>query len=199
MLYLFFYLFKPVLWLVFRPRVYGNRKALSTKGGVIFICNHISMADPVVLGAISPRIIHFMAKKELFDSKIGKLFFKAFYAFPVSRGNVDLKSIKSAIKVLEDGKAFGIFPEGRRMVADRMDEFELGTSLIAMRSGVPVVPIYMHNRSYGWGGARIMVGDPIYSDDSSIKGSRKENEQIFTQRIMNAMNRLRRELVKICG
>lgn len=201
MLYMFFYIFfKPLVWLFIRPKVYGNKKALATKGGVIFICNHISMADPIILGLISPRAIHFMAKKELFENKVANFIFKAMYAFPVARGSADLKSIKSAIKVLESGKAFGIFPEGRRMIADRMDEFEMGTSLIAMRSGVPVVPIYLHNRIYKMFRRKLIVGDPIYSEDSCLKNaSRRENEQIFTQRIMNAMNALKKELDGICG
>lgn len=200
MLYFLFYLLKPLIWLFIRPKVYGNKKALGTKGGVIFICNHISMADPIILGLVSPRIIHFMAKKELFGPKIANAFFKACYAFPVARGTADIKSIKSAISVLEKGKAFGIFPEGRRMIANRMDEFELGTSLIAMRSGVPVVPIYLDNNWMGSWRSRLIVGDPIYSKDSALKNaSRRENEQVFTQRIMNSMNALKKELDSICG
>lgn len=200
MIYYFFYLLKPLIWLIFRPKVYGNRKALATKGGAIFICNHISMADPVLLGIVSPRIIHFMAKKEIFANPILRGFFKACFAFPVSRGTADLKSIKNAIKVLEKGGVFGIFPEGRRMVADCMDEFELGTSMIAIRTGVPVVPIYMHVRAYKMSRPKLIVGEPIYPAESHLDGaSRRENEQIFTQRIMNRMNALKRELDDICG
>ena len=200
MLYYLIYLLKPLLWLIFRPKVYGNRKALGQKGGVIFICNHISMIDPLIIGIVSPRVIHFMAKKEIFENPLGKLLFKAFFAFPVSRGTADLKSIRNAIKVLESGKAFGIFPEGRRMVADCMDEFEMGTSLIAMRTGVPVVPIYLHVKAYKMARPKMIVGDPILPSESTMSGaSRRENEQIFTQRIMNAMNALKRELDDICG
>ena len=86
------------------------------------------------------------------------------------------------------------------MIADRMDAFEPGTSMIAMRSGVPVVPIYMHNTSYSRGRAQVIVGDPIYSKDSEMpNASRRENEKVFTQRIMNSMNALKKELDSICG
>ena len=63
MIYLFICLFKPLLYLIFRPKIYGNKKALKTKGKVIFICNHINMLDPIMLALVSPRIIHFMAKR----------------------------------------------------------------------------------------------------------------------------------------
>lgn len=200
MLYLLFYFFKPLIWLFIRPKVHGNKRALNTKGGVIFICNHVSMKDPVLLGLISPRVIHFMAKKELFENKIANALFRAAYAFPVDRGSADIKSIKSAIKVLEKGCAFGIFPEGRRMIADRMDAFEMGTSMIAMRSGVPVVPIYLHNDSYRMFRPQVIVGEPIYAKDSALpNASRRENEKVFTQRIMNSMNALKKELDSVCA
>lgn len=199
MIYLLLVLFKPLIWLIFRPKVYGDKKALRTKGKVIFICNHISLIDPVVLALVSTRIIHFMAKKELFTSLPGKLLFKSLFVFPVDRGSADLKSIRNALKLLEKGKAFGIFPEGRRMVADRMDEFELGTSMISIRSGAPVVPIYMMNDSIRKMRIRMIVGEPLRSEDSAMNVSRRENEQLFTARIRNSMNALKKELESICG
>ena len=69
------------------------------------------MLDPVVIALVSPRIVHFMAKKELFKSKLLALFFKSAFVFPVDRGTADLKSLKNALKLLEKGKVFGIFPE----------------------------------------------------------------------------------------
>ena len=199
MIYLLLVLFKPLIWLIFRPKVYGDKKALRTKGKVIFICNHISLIDPVVLALVSTRIIHFMAKKELFTSLPGKLLFKSLFVFPVDRGSADLKSIRNALKLLEKGKAFGIFPEGRRMVADRMDEFELGTSMISIRSGAPVVPIYMMNDSIRKMRIRMIVGEPLRSEDSAMNVSRRENEQLFTARIRKSMNALKKELESICG
>ena len=183
MFYLFLYLMKPILWLIFRPKTYGNKKALAIKGKAIYICNHIAMTDPLILAIVSPRIIHFMAKKEVFEKPIGKLFFK---------------SLKNAFKLLEKGKVFGIFPEGRRMVADRMDEFEHGTAFVAMRSGAPVVPIYLANDSYKKGKRpRLIVGDPIYAKDSAMQASRRENELLFTQRMRNTLEALKTKLEEL--
>ena len=194
MIYLFACLFKTLFWLILRPRVYGNKAALKTKGKVIFICNHIALADPFMLALICPRIIHFMAKKELFESRIGRFFFKNLYVFPVDRGAPDIKSIKNALKLLEEGKAFGIFPEGRRMVADRMDEFEQGIAMIAMRSNAPVVPICMRNDCYRRFRFRFIVGDPVFASELPAKGGRRESEQIFVERLTNIMHALSCEL-----
>jgi len=194
MFYLLLCAFKPLFWLIFRPKVYGHREALKTKGKVIFICNHVAMLDPFMLALICPRIIHFMAKKELFDNPAGKFVFKNLFVFPVNRGAPDIKSIKNAIALLDKGKAFGIFPEGRRMVADRMDEFEQGTALIAMRSGAPVVPIYMRNDSYRRFRFRFIVGEPLAAVEPEDKSKRKESQEVFTEKLKNAMNSLRYEL-----
>jgi 1-acyl-sn-glycerol-3-phosphate acyltransferase len=200
MIYLFICLFKPLLYLIFRPKLYGAKKNLAPKGKAIFICNHLNMLDPVVIALVSPRIVHFMAKKELFKSKLLALFFKSAFVFPVDRGTADLKSLKNALKLLEKGKVFGIFPEGRRMVADRMDEFELGTAFIAMRSGAPVIPLYIKNDSFGRGKrVRMIVGEPMYAADSAMNVSRRENEVIFMQRMKNAMNALQKELEDKCS
>ena len=200
MFYIFLVIFfKPLFWLIFRPRIYGNRDALRTKGKAIFICNHIALMDPLLLAVISPRVIHFMAKKELFDKPLGRLFFKSLFVFPVNRGAPDIKSIKNSLALLEKGKAFGIFPEGRRMVADRMDEFESGIALIASRSGAPVIPIFMSNDSYRRFRFRFMVGDPVYASETAVQGSRRENEAAFVGRLTNVMHRLQSDLEEICG
>ena len=145
MLYIIAYIFfKWLLWLIYRPKVFGNKKNLRIKGGVIFIANHRALYDPLLLVVSSPRIIHFMAKKELFDNPVGRVFFKSLFVFPVNRKTADMKSIRQSLKLLRDGKAFGIFPEGRRSATDGMDEFEKGTAFIAAKSGAPIVPIYIN-------------------------------------------------------
>ncbi|MBO4384144.1 MAG: 1-acyl-sn-glycerol-3-phosphate acyltransferase [Clostridia bacterium] len=173
---------------------------MGVKGKAIFICNHVSMRDPLMLAIISPRIIHFMAKKEVFDTKLGKIFFRSMFVFPVDRGTADLKSLRNALALLDKGKVFGIFPEGRRMVAYRMDEFELGTAFIAMRSDAPVVPMYLDNDSYKkwYTRPKIIVGDPIYASETKMNVSRRENEVIFMQRLRNSLESLKKELEKKC-
>lgn len=110
MLYIIAYIFfKWLLWLIYRPKVFGNKKNLRLKGGVIFIANHRALYDPLLLVVSSPRIIHFMAKKELFDNPVGRVFFKSLFVFPVNRKTADMKSIRQSLKLLRDGKASEYF------------------------------------------------------------------------------------------
>lgn len=80
------YLLGPFILLFWRPRVFGG-KHLKVKGPAIFIANHLSMADPLLIALLSPRVVHFMAKKEIFQNLIGRWFFRSLFAFPINREN----------------------------------------------------------------------------------------------------------------
>ncbi len=187
MLYVFFkYLLMPLFWLLYRPLVIGHEN-LFIRGKAIFVSNHISMADPIVLAMVSPRLIHFMAKSELFKNPVGKLLFPLMLAFPVNRKQSDMASLKNAIRVLEKGKVFGIFPEGKRAVTDEMDVFEKGAAFLAIRSGAPVVPIYIHRDTYKKMHLRMAVGKPILV--GSLVASTPKNKliDVVTDEISDAM------------
>lgn len=200
MLYLLIkWLIGPIILLVTRPIVYG-RQNLRVKGKAIFIANHRSMWDPLILALVSPRNIHFMAKKDLFESKLGNFFFRSLYAFPVNRRNVDLQSLKNALKVLDKGDVFGIFPEGKRAVTDSLDEFEKGAAFLAIRSGAPVIPIYIHPDTSRQVRPVMLVGKPI--DVSSIVATANKSSliEVVTDELADSIDALRIELEELyCG
>ena len=200
MLYLLIkWLIGPIILLVTRPIVYG-RQNLRVKGKAIFIANHRSMWDPLILALVSPRNIHFMAKKELFASKLGNFFFRSLYAFPVNRRNVDSPSLKNALKVMDKGDVFGIFPEGKRAVTDSLDEFEKGAAFLAIRSGAPVIPIYIHPDTSRQVRPVMLVGKPI--DVSSIVATANKSSliEVVTDELADSIDALRIELEELyCG
>ena len=185
-------LFGPIILLSVHKNVYG-RNSLRIKGKAIFISNHISMMDPILLAAVSPRNIRFMAKKELFKSKLSNLLFRSLLAFPVNRKSVDMQSLRKAMKVLSDGKVFGIFPEGKRAVTDDMDEFENGAAFLAIRTGAPVIPIYIHPDTYRWRPC-IMVGQPININDIVANVNKSDLVEVATNEFVDAINSLRAQL-----
>ena len=189
---------KLPIHLLMRPKIYGNKGALRMKGGVIFIANHRTLFDPVMLAVCTPRMIHFMAKKELFETKIGNFFFKQLLVFPVSRKSADIKSLRQALKLLEEGKAFGIFPEGTRSITEGMDEFEKGTAFIAIKSGAPIVPVYISPKSYSGFRLKIMVGDPILADEIAEYCDKKQLMNVLSNVMQNTMEGLRCQLDGIC-
>jgi len=181
----------PIFFIIFKPKVYnwGNYKV---KGKAIYVANHCSLLDPVAIAFTCPRIVHFMAKKELFVGP-GKLFFKSLLAFPVNRHTADIASLKQAMELLNDGKAFGIFPEGKRSVTGELDDLEKGTAFIALKSGAPVIPLYIDPESYAKAHIRIIVGKPI-SREGLDSMSRAESLDEFMKRIETALKTLKSEL-----
>lgn len=135
-------------------------------GAVIVASNHVSMLDPVIVGVVINRPIHFMAKAELFKYKLlGKLL-KKIYVFPVRRGAADRTAIKKSISILNEGKVLGIFPEGSRNKEGNNMKVQAGTAMIALKTNSPILPVACvgTNRKFplGWfKPLEVRMGKPI--------------------------------------
>lgn len=138
---------KPLARAVYRPEVHG-RKNVPRKGPVILASNHLSFIDSVAIILTAPRPVCFLAKAEYFTGKgikgrLRKSLFEAINAVPVERGTVHLAqtALDAALEVLEDGNAFGIYPEGTRSLDGRLYRGKTGVAWLALTAGVPVVPV----------------------------------------------------------
>ena len=118
-----------------------GRENVPKTGGVILAPNHISYVDPPIVGCYLERQVHYMAKEELFRSKLLAAWMRRVGAFPVRRGTADRKALKQAIDLLAQGRVICIFPEGTRSPDGRLQEPELGIGLIALKSRAPIVPV----------------------------------------------------------
>lgn len=184
---------KPILYMFFKPMIIG-RKHLYIKGKAIFVCNHISMWDPVFLAVLSPRYIHFMAKMELFKHWYGKILFKGLLAFPVNRNQADMQSMKKALSLLDAGKAFGIFPEGKRTLTNDLDELEKGAAFLAVRSGAPIIPMYIKRDSYSNIRFELGVGQPILVSDLVANTPKSQLVDVVTNEISDAIRALQAQI-----
>lgn len=108
---------------------------------MLIVANHVSMADPVLIGAALSRKVAFMAKEELFRSAFSRFFVSSFGAFPVSRGRIDRRALSQANRLLAEGQVLVMFPEGRRSLNHQLQPALPGSALIASRSGVLVLPV----------------------------------------------------------
>jgi 1-acyl-sn-glycerol-3-phosphate acyltransferase len=132
---------------IWRPHVIG-RENLPPSGPLILASNHQSFIDSVVIPAVTPRPVNFLAKSDYFDGRglkgrLVKEWFTTFGAMPVDRDDsrAAIASLDTALGVLAEGGAFGIYPEGTRSRDGRLYRGRTGVAQLALTSGAPIVPI----------------------------------------------------------
>lgn len=128
--------------LLFGMRIHGDER-VPREGGVIIASNHISYNDPPMVGSAVPRELHFLAKEELFRNPLFGALIRSFNAMPVKRATGDVGALKKAVRLLKEGKAMIMFPEGTRSLSGRFLKPKPGMGMIASMADVPVVPTYV--------------------------------------------------------
>ncbi len=114
---------------------------LDGAGGQVVVCNHVGWADPLWVGyAAYPRVLHQMAKKELFDIPVVSWFVRSGGGFPVDRGRPGPATLKHAIGLVARGERLLIFPAGTR--GQEEADAKRGAATIALRAAAPIVPAY---------------------------------------------------------
>jgi 1-acyl-sn-glycerol-3-phosphate acyltransferase len=124
-------------------RVRVTHKERIPAGVCLFVANHTSSADaPAVVGAI-PRRIAILLKESLFKYPIVGQAFALARFIPVDRKKREsaLESLEKAVASLKAGQSFLIYPEGTRSPDGRLQEFKKGAVVMAIKAGVPVVPV----------------------------------------------------------
>lgn len=137
----------PVLTVAFRPRIEGIRN-VPRRGPAILACNHVSYLDWLFLPLVVRwRHISFLAKLEYFTrpglrGQLQRFFFTNTGQVPVDRGGADASgaALRTAARLLREGKLVGIFPEGSRSRDGRLNRGRTGLARVAAETGVPVVP-----------------------------------------------------------
>lgn len=152
--------FRSIFSLVFRWQVIG-REHIPKEGPVILCANHISLWDPPLLGSGIERQVFFMAKEELFRIPVLSFLITKFGAFPVKRGAGDRAAIRSTLKLLEEGKILGIFPEGTRSKTGEVGAGMHGAAMFALKSQAAVVPVAIIGPYRWFRPITIVYGKPI--------------------------------------
>jgi len=116
-----------------------GKENLPTHTRFVVTCSHKGWVDVIMLAlALYPIPVHFMAKKELFDSKITGEFLRSIHAFPVNRENPGPSTLKIPLKLLKEEKCVGIFPGGTRTTEEI--PLKRGAVTIALKANALLVP-----------------------------------------------------------
>lgn len=149
------YLAITVFHLVTRLRVRGLYN-VPTSGAFIMASNHLSWTDIPFIAMNLRRKVVYMAKEEYFKGRLRWLV-RFLGSFPVKRGEADRQALRTSEKQLKKGNVLVIFPEGTRSRTQTMAMAHSGMSLIALRTGIPVVPVAI------WGSEKALkkLGTPV--------------------------------------
>ena len=144
MKYIIYKIVKNLLYqlfrLIYRP-TYIGRDNIPSSGAVILAGNHTNNLDAAIMISGPKRIVHMMAKKELFKKRISKWFFRSMACISVDRSIHDENAKSEAIDVLKNGHVLGIFPEGTVNKTDKVIlPFKYGAVSFALKTDAYIVP-----------------------------------------------------------
>jgi len=138
-------LFTIIFRVIFRTRIIG-RDRVPREGGLLAVCNHISFADPPLLGVAMPRPVQFMTMAEMFRKPWMAGPLRTIGCFPVDRSRVDHGAVRETIRRLRAGHCIAIFPEGgirltQQSVLGGDPDFKPGAGSIALLGAAAILPV----------------------------------------------------------
>jgi len=149
---------------IYRIEVVGADRIPAT-GPAVIAPNHDSVLDGIVLGAAIPRELRFLAKAELWRSRLLAWMLDGLGAIPIERGRSDYLAAARVLQALEAGQAVVIFPQGA-VRGDRA--WKQGAAHAALVTGAPLVPVRLVGTAralsrgrIGFPRLRVIVGEPI--------------------------------------
>ena len=175
-------LLKPILVPIFkfyyRPKVY-NKEVIPKSGPVLIVGNHKHIMDQCLAIISTKRVIHYMAKKEYFDGKFA-FFFRMTGCISVNRSIHDIEAKESALNVLKNNGAIGLFPEGtRNKTNDLLLPFKFGAVSMAQKTNATIVPFGITgDYKFRTKNLKIKFGTPFKVGDMSLEDANKKLESI---------------------
>ena len=151
----------PFFMLLYHPKIIGKEK-LNIKEGYILAGNHTAYLDVFLLIAANKRKIHFFTKVELFNTRIKNSFFTSMGCIPVDRKKKNNGSILEGVKVLNEEKVVGIFPEGTYNRTDKIImPFKYGAVAMAQKTNKALIPFAIVGKYQIFGkSVKIIFGEP---------------------------------------
>lgn len=178
----------------------GGLQNVPKEGAFILASNHLSFFDPPALGCRLPRNLHYFARNSLFTGPLGILI-SNLNSIPVNRDQLDLKTLKTVLRVLNMGHPLLVFPEGTRSVNGQLSDGQRGVGLLVAKSKVPVLPakiegafeILGKGRSVPRVGRKLKVNYGSLLDFNNLDPGKSTDNRydLISQRIMSAISEIK--------
>lgn len=173
LIYPFFNLFHP-------SRAVGLENL--PEGGALICPNHTKASDPFFVAfafGLKNRVMA-MAKAELLRIPVAGWLLGKAGVFGVERGKADVGAIKMAMKSLKAGERLLLFPEGTRVKEGEEESHEAknGAAMLALRTGVPIVPVYIPRNKNWFRPTPVVIGEPYRPQIAGRKATPEEYDAI---------------------
>ena len=155
------------LWfaIMFKVEIKGKEN-VPAEGNAIICCNHYSNYDPFAAAIYLDRLPRYIGKKELFENKILAYLLKEVRVFPLDRkAAMDMKAVKTGLKILKDGEILGIFAEGTRVKEGEHVDAKGGVALFAMKGNANVIPCAISGKYKFRNKITVEYGEPLTLDE----------------------------------
>ncbi len=165
----------PIFKLYYSTKIIGKEN-IPSKGSIVIASNHIHLYDQCAVILSTKRGIHYMAKKEYFDNKFTKWFFKGSGCISVDRKGDASDAVETAVNVLKDGGAIGIFPEGtRNKTEDLLLPFKFGAVSMADKTDSYIVPVGVSGTyKFRSKDLTIKIGEPFKVENNDLEAANKK-------------------------
>jgi 1-acyl-sn-glycerol-3-phosphate acyltransferase len=155
------FLLRPLGRILLRPEISGAHH-VPKRGGAVLAFTHDSLLDALLVTQVLPRPTRFMATQGVFRVPLIGRLLRSSGQFAVRRGEQDRDAVRLAIEIARTGGLVGIFPQGGLRHGVPLDRVHRGAAMIAIRAGVPLIPIALRRRP-----AFVRVGAPLEASDDA--------------------------------
>ena len=155
--------FLPLLYRFRRYDVAGAPCKNKRKGPMLVVANHASFLDPLLVGSCFwYRRVFFLAAEAVMRNPIIAWLLRGAGCIKIDRNISDIEAVRKAVDVLKDGRCLAMFPQGGISHDEEFSQIKSGAILIALRAGVPIVPMYSSRKHTPWyRPTAAVIGEPM--------------------------------------
>ena len=195
-------LFQVTMCALWKIRVFNRRYEPAT-GGAVYICNHQSFLDPMLMSLALRRPMNYMARDNLFRFPVFRQIIESLNAFPVKRGTADTGALKEAMRRLKHGGQVVVFAEGTRTIDGRIGPLLPGVTMLAQRAADWTVPVLIDGAFECWprtqilpspGSIVVQYGRPIPREQAAAA-----DPQEFVERVRQTLIEIQTDVRRRVG
>lgn len=176
----------------------GQKYKNKIRGGAIVAANHTSFLDPFIVGvAFWYRRLHFLVAEIVMQGKLRSLLLKGAGAIKIDRNAADIEAINKSVDKLKQGFLLAIFPQGGITQNDDVNTIKSGAVLMALRAGVPIIPMHIAPRKKWYNTRSVVIGNAIDPKAYCTKKMPSTTDiQNISEALANELNRCKTANIK---